>query len=88
MNLKLDIFGLLTFLTLFIHVSAFWRMPCMGVVARGQMDPIVSPGEMSAHLHTFKGGSGKFYFSPSISLPTSTFPNLSSKYEISCANYT
>jgi hypothetical protein len=40
-------------------VTAYWRMSCMGVVGRGRIDPIVSPNEVSAHLHTFKGGSGK-----------------------------
>ena len=37
---------------------SYWRMSCMGVVGVGRMDPIVSPGKISAHVHTFKGASG------------------------------
>lgn len=41
-------------------VSGYWRMSCMGVVGRGRIDPIVSPNNVSEHLHTLKGASGKF----------------------------
>ena len=51
---------LLVYLLFSINVSAYWRLPCMGVVARGLIDPIVAPGEFSSHLHTIKGASGKF----------------------------
>ncbi|KAI7319343.1 hypothetical protein KC340_g7869 [Hortaea werneckii] len=35
--------------------SAFWRMPCRSSTGRARMDPIVNPGEISPHVHTFHG---------------------------------
>ena len=37
---------------------AYWRMSCMGVAGIARIDPIVSPGEISSHVHTIKGASG------------------------------
>lgn len=42
-------------------VSAFWRMPCPGRLVMERIDPIVSPGEVSGHVHTVSGGSGFGY---------------------------
>ncbi|KAK4556946.1 hypothetical protein LTR86_005927 [Recurvomyces mirabilis] len=39
-------------------VSAFWRMPCPGRLVLERIDPIVSPYEVSGHVHTVSGGSG------------------------------
>jgi hypothetical protein len=40
-------------------VSAFWRMPCRSQTGHGRIDPIVDPGDISAHVHTIHGGGGK-----------------------------
>ena len=65
----LNIVCLLACFLLSVNVSAYWRLPCMGVVARGLIDPIVAPGEFSPHLHTVKGASGKCEIVGSISSP-------------------
>ena len=39
-------------------VDAFWRLQCFGIVAEAQIDPIVSPGKISSHVHTVKGANG------------------------------
>ena len=39
-------------------VQAFWRVSCAGVTGIGLIDPIVSPGKPSSHIHTIKGASG------------------------------
>lgn len=36
----------------------FWRMECRGVTGYYRMDPIVSPGEPSSHLHSILGSNG------------------------------
>lgn len=41
------------------HVAGFWRMQCSYETGLGRMDPIVDPGEISSHVHTFMGGNGK-----------------------------
>ena len=38
--------------------SAFWRMPCPGRLVLERIDPIISPGVVSSHVHTVSGGSG------------------------------
>ena len=42
--------------------SAYWRMSCMGVAGIARIDPIVSPNEMSGHVHTIKGASGMLIY--------------------------
>lgn len=39
-------------------VDAFWRMECPGRVGVARLDPIVSPGKSSAHVHAIHGSSG------------------------------
>lgn len=39
-------------------VEAFWRMPCPGRLVLERVDPIISPGKVSGHVHTVSGGSG------------------------------
>ena len=39
-------------------VAAFWRMPCPGRLVLERIDPIISPGKVSGHVHTVSGGSG------------------------------
>lgn len=41
------------------HAAAFWRMPCRYQTGLGRLDPIMDPGEISAHVHTITGGGGK-----------------------------
>lgn len=41
------------------HVNAFWRMNC-GIIQRGRIDPLVSPGAIAAHVHTIVGGSSEY----------------------------
>lgn len=38
--------------------EAFWRMPCSGRLSLERADPIVSPGQVSGHVHTISGGNG------------------------------
>ncbi|KAJ4522451.1 hypothetical protein HRR83_003585 [Exophiala dermatitidis] len=38
-------------------VSAFWRLPCKSPIVVERADPIVSPGQVSNHLHTIMGGN-------------------------------
>lgn len=46
------------FSTLAVPATAFWRMPCPGRVVTERADPIVSPGQVSGHVHTISGGNG------------------------------
>ena len=38
-------------------VFGFWRMTCDHPLVVGRIDPIVSPGKVSGHIHTISGGS-------------------------------
>ena len=38
--------------------AAFWRMPCARHDGLYRLDPIVNPGEMSAHAHSIHGSGG------------------------------
>lgn len=38
--------------------SAFWRMECPGRLGVARIDPIVNPGDVSAHAHSLHGSSG------------------------------
>lgn len=38
--------------------SAFWRMPCPSRLIQERIDPLVFPGQVSAHVHTVAGGNG------------------------------
>ena len=40
---------------------AFWRMGCSKLTL-GRVDPIVSPGQVSAHVHTVVGSSSESLF--------------------------
>lgn len=44
--------------TLVLGVDAFWRLTCPGQVGLARVDPLVSPGEVSAHVHAIHGSSG------------------------------
>ena len=39
---------------------AFWRLSCMGIAGIARIDPLISPGKQSGHVHTIKGASGMF----------------------------
>jgi hypothetical protein len=41
------------------NAAAFWRMPCRFQTGIGRIDPIVDPGQISAHVHTITGSSGE-----------------------------
>ena len=45
-------------LELATFVDAFFRMSCPGRNVRERLDPIVSPGVVSGHVHTISGGAG------------------------------
>jgi hypothetical protein len=47
---------LLSFIVLAERSLAFWRMGC-NTLTMGRVDPIVNPGEVSAHVHTVVGSS-------------------------------
>lgn len=38
--------------------KSFWRLPCRGQSGIGRVDPLMYPGEVSAHVHTITGGNG------------------------------
>jgi hypothetical protein len=38
--------------------QAFWRMPCLAQSGVARIDPLVSPGTASEHVHTIHGSSG------------------------------
>src|SRR6266850_3500320 len=38
--------------------NAFWRLPCAVPVLDCRIDPIVSPGKASSHVHTVHGSNG------------------------------
>lgn len=46
-------------LTALEPVSAFWRLQCKGIAGVFPIDPLISPGEQSTHVHTFKGSGGR-----------------------------
>lgn len=49
----------LCLLTLNINpTSAFWRLPCQNPIVVQRADPVISPGSVSAHVHTIMGGNG------------------------------
>ncbi|KAK5107029.1 hypothetical protein LTR62_001918 [Meristemomyces frigidus] len=50
--------GVALALALSSPVAAFWRMPCPGRLVLERIDPIISPGSVSGHVHTVSGGSG------------------------------
>lgn len=37
---------------------AFWRMGCRGRTGLVRIDPLVSPGTISEHIHAIHGSSG------------------------------
>ncbi|KAJ3789395.1 hypothetical protein GGU10DRAFT_425661 [Lentinula aff. detonsa] len=45
-------------LTQSFGVNAYWLMASNNVLTTQRMDPIVSPGEVSSHVHSVLGGSG------------------------------
>lgn len=45
---------------LILEAEAFWILPCRQRLSLGRIDPIVSPGSISAHVHTIHGGNGEF----------------------------
>jgi hypothetical protein len=50
---------LITFLSLIAPTEAFFRHLCHGEVGSGRVDPIMSPGKPSQHLHVAFGASSK-----------------------------
>jgi hypothetical protein len=49
---------LLSFAIVVGRSLAFWRMGCT-TLTMGRVDPIVSPGKVSAHVHTVVGSSSE-----------------------------
>lgn len=41
-------------------VDAFWRMPCRARSGLARLDPLVSPGTLSQHVHAIHGSDSKF----------------------------
>ena len=39
--------------------EAFWRLECDGSTRLARLDPLMSPGGISDHVHRIKGGGGK-----------------------------
>ena len=56
-------------MVLFIsNVNAFWRLECDGSVGLARMDPLINPGTSGDHVHSIKGGSGKYPVSSGFSV--------------------
>ena len=62
--------GAILFLFQILFAEGFWRLLCDGSVALARIDPLMYFGEVSDHVHSIKGGSGKilnpFLFSCSL----------------------
>lgn len=52
-------FVLLSFFLLINPSLAFWRLLCHGQLGSGRIDPIVSPGKPSNHVHAGFGAQSK-----------------------------
>ena len=44
-------------LCLFASAAAFWQLLCTGVAGIARINPIMSPGRLSGHVHIIKGSS-------------------------------
>ncbi|KAI1084815.1 WSC-domain-containing protein [Whalleya microplaca] len=55
-NLKNSLLGILATSVCLQGVDAFWRMSC-GLIQTGRLDPIVTPGSISPHVHKVSGAS-------------------------------
>jgi hypothetical protein len=53
-------------------VDAFWRMPCRSQTGIARLDPLMDPGDISAHVHTITGGGGEYECCFSIMKSTDT----------------
>lgn len=42
------------------NVNAYWRLECDGSVGLARLDPLMNFGTVGDHVHSIKGGSGKF----------------------------
>ncbi|KAI9822856.1 MAG: hypothetical protein M1826_000349 [Phylliscum demangeonii] len=38
--------------------AAFWKIPCTSPLLHARADPVVTPGQVSHHVHTIMGGNG------------------------------
>ena len=56
-------FGLQLLVVLYLvrGILAWWRMECPGALGLTRVDPIVSPGGPSQHLHSFHGSNGESF---------------------------
>lgn len=43
-----------------VPVDAFWRMECAGQATFARVDPLMSPGGPSHHVHALHGSSGTY----------------------------
>ena len=66
----------LVYMGLLGNVEALWRLQCEGVVALAPIDPIMSPGETSSHVHTVKGSNGMFVLQPRLNRLNHVFHTL------------
>ena len=46
--------------------DAFWRMSCT-IIQTGRIDPVVTPGIVSSHVHKISGASSEYTLSLSLS---------------------
>jgi len=49
-----------TILTFVIYTDAFWRMECHFDIGLARIDPLVSPGAPSSHMHSVFGSNGEW----------------------------
>jgi hypothetical protein len=49
-----------TILTFVSYTDAFWRMECHFDSGLARIDPLVSPGVPSSHMHSVFGSSGEW----------------------------
>lgn len=75
--MRLNTLSRLSFLLATIDkITAFWRLPCAGPVVTERIDPVVSPGKVSGHVHAIMGASNINY--------TTTYEDLRASECTSC----
>jgi hypothetical protein len=58
-NLTIPVMTFVAILLYVLPANAFFRHLCFGELANGRIDPIMSPGLPSQHLHVTFGASSK-----------------------------
>jgi hypothetical protein len=57
---KLAVVAAMVMIFMIGNVNAYWRLECDGSVGLARLDPLMNFGTAGDHVHSIKGGSGKF----------------------------